>query len=176
MDSGEFHRMCHDMNSIQSDRVDIISNGKRFTMRARGEYANLTINMKEQQHAQITGENSDVCNTYSLKFLLCFTKAAKLSNKVSIRIVEDFPLVLEYIVENLGTLVFYLIPIESTSTATAEIGGPVVHDDDNDETTGIEIEETPKKRGRRPRKIEAPTCTVSAPVVTIQKRRKYDVE
>lgn len=51
-----------------------------------------------------------VSNVFSLTFLKSFNKAAPLSDMVKLSFNEDTPLVVEYTMEGLGSLKFYLAP------------------------------------------------------------------
>lgn len=54
------------------------------------------------------GEN--VRQAFALSYLLRFTKATPLSRNVTIRMSEDVPVVVEYQLEGIGSLSFYLAP------------------------------------------------------------------
>jgi proliferating cell nuclear antigen len=49
-------------------------------------------------------------NTFSLKFLHSFSKGDALSNQVNLMMSENTPLVVEYKIEEIGHLKFYLAP------------------------------------------------------------------
>ncbi len=48
--------------------------------------------------------------TFSLKYLTNFSKAASLSNRVTLSMSADTPLLVEYKIEDMGYLRYYLAP------------------------------------------------------------------
>jgi proliferating cell nuclear antigen len=54
--------------------------------------------------------NSAINLTYSLKYLLTFTKAAVLSKYVTLSMSTEIPLLVEYKVNDVGYVRFYLAP------------------------------------------------------------------
>lgn len=58
-----------------------------------------------------------IAATFALKYLNSFVKATPLSEQVSLSMAADFPLVVQYDIEDLGPLRFYLAPkVESSET------------------------------------------------------------
>lgn len=51
-----------------------------------------------------------VCLSFALRYLNMFNKAAPLCNFVKLMLAPETPLVVEYEIENLGSLKYYLAP------------------------------------------------------------------
>ena len=51
-----------------------------------------------------------VCLSFALRYLNLFNKAASLSNQVVLYLSPETPLCVDYKIENLGSLKFYLAP------------------------------------------------------------------
>ena len=51
-----------------------------------------------------------VSMTYSLRYFNMFAKAAPLSSRVSISLTENVPAVIEYLIDDVGFVRFYLAP------------------------------------------------------------------
>jgi len=68
-------------------------------------------NTSDKKADQVLVEVSEpVKNLFSLPFLNSFNKAAGLSDQVTLKLSENIPLAVEYKIDNLGTLEFYLAP------------------------------------------------------------------
>jgi hypothetical protein len=65
---------------------------------------------EEESGVLIQGNDTYICNEYSLKFLQVFTKATKLSFDLKIQMKKDYPIILNYYIPNLGLLRFCLAP------------------------------------------------------------------
>jgi hypothetical protein len=63
----------------------------------------------EKDSVQIKLED-DVSLTFALRYLNSFAKATPLSNTVSLKMSPDVPLVVEYAIEELGHIRYYLAP------------------------------------------------------------------
>jgi len=115
MPSGEFQRICRDLSQL-GDSVVIACTKEGVKFSASGELG--TGNIKLSQNANTDKEedavtvdmNEAVCLTFALRYLNFFTKATPLSSKVTLSMSAGVPLVVEYEIENLGFLRYYLAP------------------------------------------------------------------
>jgi len=62
----------------------------------------------------------DVSLTFALRYLNSFAKATPLSSTVSLKMSPDVPLVVEYAIEELGHIRYYLAPKIDEADAEAE--------------------------------------------------------
>jgi proliferating cell nuclear antigen len=75
-----------------------------------GKYC-LKNNNAERIEDQVTISNKeDVTCSYGLQYLNSFAKASSLSNIVTLHISAKYPLMIDYEIEDLGYLKFYLAP------------------------------------------------------------------
>jgi proliferating cell nuclear antigen len=73
----------------------------------------ITLNntIKDNKDDQVTLEvDSPVCLSFALRYLNLFNKASTLSNFVVLSMSDKTPLVVEYRIEKLGALTYYLAP------------------------------------------------------------------
>jgi len=71
------------------------------------DYFVLISSLTEAVHIDV---DEPVSNTFSLKFLNSFCKGDALSESVNLMMSENTPLVVEYKIQNIGHLKFYLAP------------------------------------------------------------------
>ncbi|XP_065051331.1 proliferating cell nuclear antigen-like [Rhopilema esculentum] len=115
MPSAELQRICRDLTQI-GDSVNIActKDGVRFSCTGGLGVGNITLRQNtavDKEEDQVCIElNEPVTQTYALRFLNFFTKATPLSSTVTLSICKEVPLVLEYKMENLGHIRFYLAP------------------------------------------------------------------
>ncbi len=140
LDPSEFQQMCRDLNCLETDRVKITSTGREFIMSASGDNARGSFSLGQRNEE---GKGEVICNEYPLKFLICFAKAARLSNTLIIRLKPNFPIILDYQIPSLGLLRFCLSPILQ----------PPSDDDDPDAETR-RIEDETRRIGNETRRIE----------------------
>lgn len=68
-------------------------------------------NTSDRKAEQVLIDVSEsVKNLFSLPFLNSFNKASGLSDQVTLKLSDNIPLAVEYKIENLGKLQFYLAP------------------------------------------------------------------
>lgn len=123
MPAGEFQRICKDM-SILGDTVTIAvgKDGVKFSVSGELGSGNMTIrptssvDTKENEEVSVEFEEPVALN-FALRYLNFFTKATALSGQVVLSLSKDVPLVVEYRIEDLGHIRFYLAPkIEDDSS------------------------------------------------------------
>jgi len=116
MPAGEFQRICRDL-SILGDTVTIAvgKDGVKFSVSGEMGSGNMTIRQntsvdtKEEEQVTIEMEEPVTLN-FALRYLNFFTKATPLSGSVILNMSKDVPLVVEYRIEELGHIRFYLAP------------------------------------------------------------------
>ncbi|EPQ16893.1 Proliferating cell nuclear antigen [Myotis brandtii] len=113
MPSGEFVRICRDLSHIRN--AVLISCGKDgIKFSASGKLGNGNINLSQKSNVNKEEEavaiemNEAVQLTFALRYLNFFTKATPLSPTVTLSMSADVPLVVEYKIDNMGHLKYYL--------------------------------------------------------------------
>ncbi|KAJ9064422.1 proliferating cell nuclear antigen [Entomophthora muscae] len=116
MSSTEFMRICRDLSTISdSVTLDVSKGGIRFS--TSGEHGNGSVFIKpgssvdEDDSSTTTIRcGNPVSLKFALKYLLNFTKATPLSSTVTLSILENVPILVEYPIGDMGYLQFYLAP------------------------------------------------------------------
>ena len=75
-----------------------------------GEVGNGTIQIQTNKDSSDGGAKEKVCLSFALRYLNMFNKASTLCNFVKLMLATETPLVVEYEIEGLGTLKYYLAP------------------------------------------------------------------
>lgn len=114
MGSGEFTRICRELTAL-AETVRIEVDGKKAILSFSGKSGvgkiNLSSNNAEKDEDQIYIEcNEKVSSSYGLQYLNSFAKASSLSNSVSLNLSSSFPLMIQYDIDNMGHVKFYLAP------------------------------------------------------------------
>ncbi|CAG8592545.1 5980_t:CDS:2 [Paraglomus occultum] len=114
MSSAEFQRITRDLSTVsEAVTISVTKEGIRFV--ASGEVGSGSITLKKgssvDSNISTTIELSQpVSLDFSLKYLANFAKAAPLSDVVSLSISENLPLLVEYEMESVGFIRYYLAP------------------------------------------------------------------
>jgi proliferating cell nuclear antigen len=116
MPSGEFHKLCREMNNI-AEYVEIKCTSKNIIFTCKGDCAERsTIYKSEEGGLNISNENKKnqniVQGIYELKNIVLFTKCATLCNDIQIYMKNDFALTIIYTIATLGTITIALSPIK----------------------------------------------------------------
>jgi len=116
MPSGEFHKLCREMNNI-AEYVEIKCTSKNIIFTCKGDCAERsTIYKSEEGGLNINNENKKnqniVQGIYELKNIVLFTKCATLCNDIQIYMKNDFALTIIYTIATLGTITIALSPIK----------------------------------------------------------------
>ena len=111
MSSAEFAKLCKELYSL-SETVTFEISGHYVKFAVDGEVGSGSIMIKTSAENFEEGVKAEdaVTLSFALRYLNLFNKAYSLSNQVKISMAADTPLVVEYEVEQLGTLKFYLAP------------------------------------------------------------------
>ena len=115
MPASEFQRIVRDL-SVLGDTCTIGCTKEGVKFSVNGDLG--TGNIMLRQHADAEKEENNVTIemeepvtlNFALRYLNFFTKAAPLSGSVCLQLSKDVPLVVEYKMEELGHIRFYLAP------------------------------------------------------------------
>ncbi len=113
--SAEFQRIVRDLGVLGDTCVISVSKeGVKFSVKGDLGTGNITRKQstageKPEEHTTIEMEEATEL-TFALRYLNFFTKATPLSPTVSLHMSKDVPLMVEYKVESLGHMRFYLAP------------------------------------------------------------------
>jgi len=116
MPASEFQRICKDLTTL-GDTVVISATkeGVKFSVKGDLGTGNVIIrptsdiDTKEEDKTSIE-LNEPVQLTFALRYLNYFTKASPLSSTVTLSLSKEVPLVVEYKIEDMGYIRFYLAP------------------------------------------------------------------
>ena len=117
MSSSEFQRIVRDLQNIsESVTISAIKDCLKFS--AEGEIANGTILVSQNPSSASENDKNSTqiimsqpaSLGLSLKFLNMFAKATSLSDHVMLGLSDGVPMLVEYPIEDLGYLRFYLAP------------------------------------------------------------------
>jgi proliferating cell nuclear antigen len=110
MPSVDLQKYCRDL-SIISNVVNISNVNPSFILESKGDFASQRIVIGETQNGLIfSKKNQNVSELFDLKYLNSFTKSTNLCSTVEIFLKEEYPLIIEYNVANLGKLQYCLAP------------------------------------------------------------------
>lgn len=120
MPSSKFQRICRDLNQI-GDNVTIscVKESVRFSI--SGDLGTGSVNLAQSHDADKPEEGvsikmlEPICLSFSLKYLIHFSKAAPLSSRMKLSLKTDAPLVVSFGIKNeeddeIGYLRYYLAP------------------------------------------------------------------
>ena len=116
MPAAEFQRICKDL-SILGDTVTVAvgKEGVKFSVQGELGSGNMTVrsqtsvDTKEEDQVEVQFDEPVALN-FALRYLNFFTKATPLSGTVLLSLSKDVPLVVEYRLEDLGHIRYYLAP------------------------------------------------------------------
>ena len=114
MSSGEFTKITKEL-SVLSEVVNIEVTGKqaKFTFSGKSGSGNIILkaNTTENGDDDIEIEcDEKVSSTYGLQYLTGFAKASGLTNRIGLYLSSSFPLMIEYDIEKIGYIKFFLAP------------------------------------------------------------------
>lgn len=138
--SGEFSKICRDLSQIgECIVITCTKDGVQFS--AKGDLGSGTVKLNQNNDAerdedQVSIEISEpVQLTFAVKYLNLFTKATSLSGSVSLSMSNDVPLVVEYKIEDMGHIKYFLAPKidEDDENEDAEMQTTEVKKEEEDE-------------------------------------------
>lgn len=116
MSSSEFKRICTEI-AVIGDTVKISASKDGVKFSVTGDMGTGSITCK--QNSGVDGDEKDevqikleeeVSLTFALRYLNSFAKATPLSGQVSLKMSPDVPLVVEYAIEEIGHIRYFLAP------------------------------------------------------------------
>ena len=137
MSSNEFQRICRDLSSIgDTVTIAVTKDSVKFTTSGDIGEANITCrrtsdgDMKEEKVKTEDGEDGEkggktkssegqnvdidlqepVTLTFALRYLNSFCKATSLCENVRLQLSKELPVVVQYLIEDMGYVRFYLAP------------------------------------------------------------------
>ena len=114
MSSSEFNKLCKETSALaEIVNIEVLENRAKFSFSGKSGSGNIILrpNESEKEEDQVDIEyNENVKNYYGLQYLTSFTKASTLTKKVGLYLSSSFPLMIDYNIENVGFIKFYLAP------------------------------------------------------------------
>ena len=115
MPSAEFQRICRDLSSIgDTVTISVSKDGVKFSTTGDIGQANITcrqntsVDAKEEQTTIELQEPVQL--TFALRYLNSFTKATPLASTVQLQMSTELPVVVQYLIEEMGYVRYYLAP------------------------------------------------------------------
>eukprot|EP00736_Rhodelphis_marinus_P013334 Rmarinus@m.29306 len=115
MPSSEFQRICTVL-AVVGDAVQVIVTKEGIKFSTKGDSCNVNISIgknespEKDEDAVTVDLTEPVCLSFALRYLNFFTKASPLSSQVSISLAKGVPLMVEYKIEDMGYVRYYLAP------------------------------------------------------------------
>ncbi|EIE19859.1 proliferating cell nuclear antigen [Coccomyxa subellipsoidea C-169] len=115
MPSAEFARICKDLSTIgDTVLIAVTKDGVRFSTTGDIGSANVTVrshsNVDKPEEQVVIDMQEPVALTFALRYLNSFAKATPLSNQVMISMSKELPVVVQYRIEDMGHISYYLAP------------------------------------------------------------------
>ncbi len=107
MPSSDFQSYIADLSSVSSE-ITFKTASEKFTLSAKGDFAEQTILIKENSDKCIIKDEQQ--GLFNIKFIQLFTKSTNLCGTVEIYLKTKFPLTIVYNVANLGQIKYCLAP------------------------------------------------------------------
>jgi len=112
--SSHFQKICRDLASI-GDTVVIEASKSSVTFQVSGDMGTSKLQLKrgnkvDSEDAMSIDLKEPVSLIFALRYLNFFTKATALCNTVQLSLSKDVPVVVEYRVEDMGYIRYYLAP------------------------------------------------------------------
>jgi len=115
MPSAEFQRIVRDLSTI-GDTVVISCTKESIKFSVSGDVGSANVTVRQSASADNEENNTTiqlddpVTLSFALRYLNLFTRATPLASQVTLSLSSDVPLVVEYKVETLGHIRYYLAP------------------------------------------------------------------
>ena len=113
MPSVDFQKICRDMSNL-SDTIEIKSVGSQLIFSCKGDFAKQETKLGETpdgvNFVKLNEATNIIQGYYNLKHLVLFTKCTNLCNSIEIYMKNNFPIVINFTVGNLGKLKLALAP------------------------------------------------------------------
>ena len=121
MPSADFQKICRDFNAL-AEKLEITSSATDLIFRCVGDFVDgETVMMSNNQGGIEVQRNTTeiVQGIFELKYLVLFTKCTNLCASTQIHLKNDVPLVLRYMVANLGEVRLVLAPQKQKTEPSA---------------------------------------------------------
>lgn len=123
MPSTDFQKICRDFNAL-AEKLEITSSNSDLIFRCVGDFVDgeTVIMSNNQSGIEVERNTSEIVQgIFELKYLVLFTKCTNLCTSTQIHLKNDYPLVLKYMVANLGEVRLVLAPQkQKTETGRAQ--------------------------------------------------------
>lgn len=115
MNSNEFQKICKDFSSLGNKVLEIKNIGQQIIFTGEGDFSSFELVIGNSNNTIFNNTDSEkiVQGKFPTKYLLLFSKASILSNCVQMRIMNDYPLLITYLVGNLGEMSFLVSCIQN---------------------------------------------------------------
>jgi len=114
MPSAEFQRICRDLSSIgDTVTISVSKDGVKFSTVGDIGQANITCrqnNSVDKDEQTIIDIQEPVTLTFALRYLNSFTKATPLAPMVQLQMSKELPVVVQYLIADMGYVRYYLAP------------------------------------------------------------------
>lgn len=115
MPASEFHSVCRDLSTIgETVTIAVTKEGVQFT--ASGDTGKGTIthrnnsSVDDESQQVVINVSEELTLSFALRYLNFFTKATGLADSVTLSMTADMPLVVEYRIEEMGYIRYFLAP------------------------------------------------------------------
>ena len=116
MPSSDFQKICRDFNAL-AEKMEITSSNSDLIFRCIGDFAEQETVIADNQGSmkvQTKGMTNEIVQgIFQLKHLVLFTKCTTLCPSIELYLKNDYPLILRYMVANLGEVKLVLAPIKN---------------------------------------------------------------
>jgi len=119
MPSTDFQKICRDFNAL-AEKLEITSSSSDLIFRCMGDFVDgeTVIMSNNQGGIEVQRNTSEIVQgVFELKYLVLFTKCTNLCTSTQIHLKNDYPLVLRYMVANLGEVRLVLAPQKQKTDA-----------------------------------------------------------
>lgn len=119
MPSADFQKICRDFNAL-AEKLEITSSSSDLIFRCMGDFVDgeTVIMSNNQGGIEVQRNTSEIVQgVFELKYLVLFTKCTNLCTSTQIHLKNDYPLVLRYMVANLGEVRLVLAPQKQKTDA-----------------------------------------------------------
>lgn len=125
MPSVDFQKICRDFNAL-AEKLEITSSNSDLIFRCVGDFVDgETVILSDNQGGirvqRTSGSSEIVQGMFELKYLVLFTKCTNLCASTEIYIKNDYPLVLRYLVANLGEVRLVLAPQKQKTEPSSRV-------------------------------------------------------
>jgi proliferating cell nuclear antigen len=112
MPSADFQKICRDFNAL-AEKLEITSSNSDLIFRCVGDFVDgeTVIMSNNQGGIEVQRDTNEIVQgVFELKHLVVFTKCTNLCTSTQLHLKNDYPLVLRYMVANLGEVRLVLAP------------------------------------------------------------------